>query len=272
MIIILDRLQQQTPELPLQVNLLGFDHQQEAIDRPHGLSLYQWFYCERGSGALTVDGRRMIIHERQGFLLHPNVNHIYKPQTDDWTVHFVGFQGSICGDLLVRLNMHESGAYYFSDPGFFRDSVTSMVSMYQSNRRNAIDIAAACFRLLLGLAGRISQIENIGAYDANPIVDRAIAFIERNYMRRIGLADIAAEAGVSKEYLCDLFKRTMGQTVHRFLTMTRIAHARIRLLQFPGDTVAEVALDCGFRSPSRFCTVFRQYNGVTPDMFRKTHS
>ena len=270
MIITLSNRKRGKDVMPLEVNILGYNHKQETIDRPRGMSLYQWFYCERGSGALTVDDQRMVIREKQGFLLHPHVTHTYRPLSDDWTVHFVGFKGPMCATLLMQLGMYDSGAYYFSDPDFFRDRIADMFHLYMRDRQDHNGIAAACFHLLLGLSERISQVEHIGTYNANPIVDRAISAIERRYMEPLSIEDIAAEAGVSNEYLCSLFKKTVGQTVHHFLTITRIVNARLQLLQFPDRPIADIATDCGFRSASHFCSVFRKHSGSTPAKYRQT--
>lgn len=271
MLIILDSHKRGRNAMPLEVNILGYGHKQEPIDRPHGMPLYQWFYCEQGRGSLTVDEQRMVIREKQGFLLHPHVTHTYRPLSDDWTVHFVGFKGPICANLLMHLGMYDSGAYYFSDPVFFRDRIADMFHLYMRDRQDHNGIAASCFHLLLGLSEHISQIEHIGTYNANPIVNRAISVIEQRYMEPLSISDIATEAGISDEYLCSLFKKTAGQTVHHFLNTTRVVHARVQLLQFPEKSISDIAIDCGFRSTSHFCSVFKKYSGITPTSYRQLH-
>lgn len=93
--------------------------------------------------------------------------------------------------------------------------------------------------------------------------------MEQHYDRDLSLDELAELVGLSKEYLCTLFKKTMKQTIMQYLLTIRISQARTLLIRFPEKKVQEIAKLCGFESPSYFGKKFKQETGMTPDAFRK---
>ena len=55
--------------LPLLPKLLGVNHLQEPVQRPHGFPVFQWFYCVKGQGEFIINGQRSIISKGQGLLI-----------------------------------------------------------------------------------------------------------------------------------------------------------------------------------------------------------
>jgi len=98
-------------------------------------------------------------------------------------------------------------------------------------------------------------------------VRRATAFIRDNHDRSVTLAEIAAVAGLSTFHFLRVFKAATGRTPHRFLTDVRVDRAR-RLLERGDLSVTEIAHLCGFATPSRLATAFRQCHGVSPTAYR----
>ena len=99
-----------------------------------------------------------------------------------------------------------------------------------------------------------------------------ISYIEEHYAEDLSLDELAAHAGLSREYLCALFKQTMQQTLSHFILGIRISRARALLLTHPDMKILDVARACGFQSPSYFGKMFKRKIGVTPETFRKSPS
>ena len=62
-------------------------------------------------------------------------------------------------------------------------------------------------------------------------------------------------------------KRFFGLTPSQFIAKTRIAAAS-RLLRETEQSIADIALACGFYDQSAFTRTFRAMTGVTPTQFR----
>ncbi len=257
--------------LPLNLRLLGMDHRQETINRPAGLSLYQWFFCVKGTGEFISDHQRSIVSEGQGLLIYPDIPHIYRSLSKDWTVHFIGFDGSICADLLHALSMPSSGVFHLARPRVFRDAIRDLHDLWTGGGTDrSLELSARCYRFLLELSREISYLSPSELVPENQVLRRTLSYLEQNFSRPVSLSDLSPVTGLSKEYLCSVFKKEMGQTIMHYLLKLRISHARIYLIQYPDKRIADISRMCGFESPSYFGKIFRKETGMTPEQYRKT--
>ena len=100
-------------------------------------------------------------------------------------------------------------------------------------------------------------------------VHKAVCYMQDNYMKQVSLEDIAEAAGLSREYLCQLFKKQTGFTVLDYLMQIRMAAAKGELMVQRNSTLEEIAHLCGFESASYFCAVFKREEKMTPGQFRE---
>ena len=96
---------------------------------------------------------------------------------------------------------------------------------------------------------------------------RVADFIEAHLEEDIGLAALAAEAGLSRHHFGKAFKATFGKPPCRYITERRIRKAREMLLS-DRASITDIALALGFSSHSHFTDVFRKTTGTTPSLFR----
>ncbi len=107
--------------------------------------------------------------------------------------------------------------------------------------------------------------EDSGAYSA--YVAQAIRYIDENYADcTLTVRGIAAQAGVSADYLSRQFHRMIGIAAQEYLRRYRFARA-MELLQ-AGSAVGDVAKQVGFRSLCHFSREFKREMGVTPSQYR----
>ena len=79
---------------------------------------------------------------------------------------------------------------------------------------------------------------------------------------------IAQAIGCSRAHLFRVFARH-EQTVGDVIRAERLARASALLSSTSALPIEQVALACGFASPSAFTRAFRDWNGVTPSAFRE---
>lgn len=89
----------------------------------------------------------------------------------------------------------------------------------------------------------------------------------------VGHPDLTAEkiahaVGCSRAHLFRVFARH-EQTVGDVIRAERVARATALLASISFLPIEQVALACGFASPSAFTRAFRDWNGVTPSAFRE---
>ena len=100
-----------------------------------------------------------------------------------------------------------------------------------------------------------------------PTVWSMTGFIRKNYRRKIMLDDIAAAGSVCRSKCCQLFSEYVGQSPGAYLTQYRI-NKSCEMLRETNMTVLEVAIACGFHSPSYFAYNFQKETGLSPRKFR----
>ena len=96
---------------------------------------------------------------------------------------------------------------------------------------------------------------------------RVLAFIADNFGDTIKVQDLAQRAGLSVFHFARLFKATIGQTPHQFVTSYRLEQAK-KCLADPTKTLIDIALTCGFADQAHFCRTFKQHTGKTPKQWR----
>jgi AraC family transcriptional regulator len=98
-------------------------------------------------------------------------------------------------------------------------------------------------------------------------VARVIDLLHARPHTVVTLAELAAEAGLSRFHLLRLFKQHTGETPARFHLRLRIDLAR-RLLRTTTASVSEIAVRCGFVDSSHFAKTFRRQAGTSPTAYR----
>ena len=100
------------------------------------------------------------------------------------------------------------------------------------------------------------------------IVNEALAIIERDVERDIGLDYIAQKVHLSSCYLSALFREVTGQGLICYITNYRMNLA-VSLLLDTNLRIFEIAQHTGYRSTPYFCTVFKNKYDMTPSEFRE---
>ncbi len=101
----------------------------------------------------------------------------------------------------------------------------------------------------------------------NAAIRAARAWMREHYADEIGLADAAKAVGLSVTHFSRVFSREVGEGFVTHLQRIRIENAKRHLL-CTEDPVTQIALRCGFNSPTHFDRVFRAIEGTTPSQFR----
>ena len=97
---------------------------------------------------------------------------------------------------------------------------------------------------------------------------RARDAIDRDYKLPLDVAGLAAVAHVSEAHFIRSFKRTFGETPHRYLQRRRIERA-MYLLRTTDRTVTDVCMEVGFSSLGSFSSLFSRRLGEAPSAYQR---
>lgn len=129
---------------------------------------------------------------------------------------------------------------------------------------------ARAVSLLLELMSRITRASmdevafETEAFPTSAIAysEMTVAYITKNYRKKISVADIAEEMGLSQNYLHSIFKQVKGCTITEYLTSYRMELARTYIERF-GLRSYEAAQAVGIDDPAYFSRVFKKLYGIS---------
>jgi AraC-like DNA-binding protein len=101
------------------------------------------------------------------------------------------------------------------------------------------------------------------------VIAPALAAIHMSPDRKWSLAELAAEARVSRSALDERFRKSLGRSPIRYLTEWRM-HAAGDLLRSTDFGVAKVAHEVGYDAEEAFSRAFKRHHGVSPGQWRAT--
>ncbi len=220
------------------------------------------------TGSLSYQTRRSRGTARAGqvLLLDCNAPHSYAAQ-GKCSFTFVHFAGAQSQELYEEIERSVGNLISMSDPNVLHETIGEMLSCMRSERRmNEGEASALIYGMLMKL------LEQSGASCAggigNPVMDRAIAYIQNHLADRLSVEEIAASAGYSPSYFSHVFAEETGLSPYQFVVKSRVEQSQ-KLLKTTRLTVQEIAFQCGFNSAANFCYTFRKLTGVSPHEYRK---
>jgi transcriptional regulator GlxA family with amidase domain len=116
---------------------------------------------------------------------------------------------------------------------------------------------------------RLSVPTRIGV--RHPKLSQVIQMMEQNIEEPISPATLAKNVGMSTRQLERLFRRYLSRSPKRYYMELRLQKARNLLMQ-TDMSVINVALACGFASPSHFSKCYRAHYSTTPYRERGSHA
>lgn len=102
----------------------------------------------------------------------------------------------------------------------------------------------------------------------HPALLECIELMEANIEEPLNPNDLAVLVGVSKRQLERLFQRYLNNTPGRYYLGLRLNAAK-KMLKTSSNSILEIALACGFKSPGHFSTCYQSRHGGPPKAERQ---
>lgn len=116
-----------------------------------------------------------------------------------------------------------------------------------------------------------AEIQNSRDHPHSVIFNKAFAYMNRHLGENLKREAVARHVGLSSSHFAHLLTTYTGQSFRNILTELRVDQAA-RLLSKNTDSLAEIALVCGFSDQSHFSKVFSQATHRSPGEYRKQHT
>ena len=96
---------------------------------------------------------------------------------------------------------------------------------------------------------------------------RAKDLADARYAEPLGVADMAAAAGLSRAHFSREFRAACGESPHAYLLTRRLERAS-SLLRMTDRSIADICFSVGLQSVGSFTTSFKRMFGMSPAAYR----
>ena len=143
--------------------------------------------------------------------------------------------------------------------------------LYWTRRYESLSFAdrlevEAHLRILLSAFLKLSKR---GEYKFNPRTLKARLYIDRHLADRISVQELAEISEMRTESFIRAFTKEFHITPLNYIIDSRIRKAK-NLLLLSVYSIKEIAIKCGFESPSYFCQTFKKYTHQSPGNYRRS--
>ncbi|WP_066174915.1 AraC family transcriptional regulator [Bacillus marinisedimentorum] len=253
--------------LPLFIESIGYNPQEEDFARPEGYPYFHWLQTVRGEGTFSYMGEKHILGPKQGILLTPFTPHSYTSNNSEWSTLYITFAGSAAESILDSLGINHNALYYESADLPFSTIILDMLRvMEQDPEYSNLELSEYLYSFIILL--KKYQKQKSQKTSSNDKIRSIAKWLEEVYHENIGLKEIAEKANMSSQNLSALFRRTFGTSPYSFLIHLRLREAKKRLVEYPELPLREIAQSTGFNDLSHFVATFRKVEGITPKKYR----
>ena len=122
--------------------------------------------------------------------------------------------------------------------------------------------------LLVGIKQIIHRESTYPLSNSGILVQKALAFIERNALRKLSVVDVARHLKISRSLLDLRFRELQHETVHDAIIRCRLEEVK-RRLHASRDTLERIASDCGWANANSLKNAFRRETGQSMRDWRR---
>lgn len=255
-------------DLPVYVRWVGMDYPQESEtcrrgDGEESLLLFSM----KGTGEAVIDGNVCVLPEGSAVYISGRTDCRYRPKDREWMIGWIVFGCGIpaCAEMMFL------GRTWCLFEGNRRDEHRRMLRELHDAvtlDRSAERASALLYGILTELNGELCGTLTRRP-SGNAALDRILAYLNAHYTDDITLDQLCTAAGgLSEQYLCRLFKQSVGMRPMEYMLSRRVSAARV-YLETTNLPISDVALRSGFHNTSYFYRSFRKFVGVSPLAYRQ---
>ena len=121
----------------------------------------------------------------------------------------------------------------------------------------------------VGIRTVVHRESTVAQSEAGRLVQKVLAYIEREAVKGIGVEDVARRFKVSRSLLEMRFGELQGESVYEAMLRIRLDEVKRRLRQ-TRDPISEITAACGWKNPAPPKTLFKKRFGVSMREYRKS--
>lgn len=246
-----------------------FYSQDSYMTEREGLESYLIVYLFDGELNLTFRNKEYVMSAGSAFFI--DCKERYLTYSNDSIhlsfVHFISESAAHYFEHFYELN-NNSPVLQISAPCFIDQGIFQLLELFNDDVTAEISYRGIEKVISLMTNMTTALLPNKDNYRVNECVESTLSYLNENYHKKITLDDLAHETHTSKFHLRRLFCHAMGASPTEYLMRLRVSKAK-ELLRLSTLSISQISEKTGFETPSYFIKLFRKYENVTPNEFRK---
>lgn len=225
-----------------------------------------------GTGTLTNPKGSFEVHSGQMFILFPGEAHMYTAdKVNPWHYCWIGFRGERADQLMRSVGFSEQTPVLpVKNIALIHEEIEAILKLPNTRPEDYFRRTAHTyniFALLLENADKPAESNLPEESRDFSYATYAIRYIQRNFSKKITIAELADHIGISRSYLTQLVKEQIGISPQEYLINYRLEHAAHHLRNST-DPVRYIAQECGYEDSMAFSKAFRRKYGKSPSEYR----
>lgn len=238
------------------------------ISTPHYAETVEILVCDSIVGSAYIGGERFDMSGKKVFYIAPQTVHSFEYQKSEGSLLVIKLHLEMLKEFINVPNIFAQYGLTLSDPMALQDDYDAFFD--SAARLDSGDVAEA----LLGISTITKLLcENSIKKSSDPqrtsdsSINEIIEWTEKNYGEKISLESVSKKFGYTRNYFCEMFKKSTGNTYITYLNSLRISNACAMLRV--GVSVKDACERCGFETDSYFIKLFKSTVGTTPKQYSK---
>jgi len=242
--------------LPIYFHTVCSRYNQVTTARQHGIQdFHQILLVIDGSGILKYKGQTYELKKGCAFFTAQGVPSKYI-NTGGLTSAFLTARGDGITQMLKYFDCDGFLFYKSVDLEKYLSDISKIIQEYYEHKRQSI-LSALTYSFYINFFEEQQENNFVS-------LDKTALYIEKNFTKKLSLAQLAEINQSSVSKLCHDFKSKYGCTVFQQILNLRLTYAH-NLLSFRTDVkTRDVANACGFDDISYFCRAYKQKFGSSP--------
>ena len=222
---------------------------------------YSLFFVLSGKG--VFNGTK--VHAGQGFFVYANTtNDWYADEADPWRYVWLDMRNPYFSQILELFRESEDSQIFHYDFIDEAEAFAKEVIAHNKTRLPPLKMVEICLRFINNHTTD-SYMKNINAKE---YVRYFVSYVDSTFFRNIKMEAIAANMGISPQYLRKICKEHLGVSPKQYLNNRKLSCAE-KLLKETDLSISDVAYSLGFEDPFVFTRFFSSQMHISPSEYRK---
>lgn len=221
---------------------------------------WEFVYCTYGAGTFVFDDHTIDYREGDVVIIPPLIPHSNASET--------GFKNIHINMITPTLSLKRPAHIADDSNHFLLDAFNAAFYHFYSDQKERTALLSSYGDLITCY---------LVAYQAVQPRSAVVEKIEHDIISNYADCDYELDTFLrslpfSYDYLRKLFQKELGVTPHKYLIDKRLQIAAEILVSIDnsGNSIADIAMMCGFRDPLYFSKMFKKKYGVAPSYYIRT--